>query len=99
MIELLLGLVGAIERIEIDRELDLRIARQRRTRRHPLVSLDRKLGLFQILVEVAERQQRHRVRRLQIKRELQIDQRQILAAAAADRGAEPVERFGGAGLR
>ena len=36
---------------------------------------------------------------LQIERELQIDQRQILAAAARQRGADAVERLGGAGLR
>ena len=39
------------------------------------------------------------MRRLEIERKLQIDQRQVLAAAAADRGAQPVERLGGAGLR
>ena len=99
VIEPLLGLVGAIELIEIAGELDLGVARQRRRRRHALVDLDREVGFLQRLVEVGERQQRHGVRRLEIKRELQIDQRQILAAAAADRGAEPVERLGGAGLR
>ena len=64
-----------------------------------IVHLDRKLGLLERLVEVGKRQQRHRVRRLEIERELQIDQRQIFAAAAADRSAKPVKRFGGAGLR
>ncbi len=36
---------------------------------------------------------------LQIERELQIDQRQILAAAAGQRGADAVQRLGRAGLR
>ena len=39
------------------------------------------------------------MRRLQIQRELQIDQRQIFAAAASDRGAETIEGFGAASLR
>ena len=98
VLENLLGFVGTIERVEVGRHLDLGVARQRRTRRHALIGLDREIGLFQLLVEVAERQQRHRLRRLEIKRELQIDQRKVLAAAAADRGPEPVERLGGAGL-
>ena len=36
---------------------------------------------------------------LQVERELQIDQRQILAAAAGQRGADAVQRLGRAGLR
>ncbi len=99
MLEPLLGLVGAIERIEIGGDLDVRVAPQRRRRRNAVVYLDRQLGLLERLVEVGERQQRHRVRRLEIERKLQIDQRQIFAAAASDRGAEAVQRFGGAGLR
>ena len=94
-----LGLVGAIERVEIERHLDLRIALQRRGQRHPLVGLDREFGLLHRLVEVGERQQRQRMRRREIERELQIDEAEILAAAAAERGAEPVEHFGGARLR
>ena len=37
--------------------------------------------------------------RREIERELQIDEAEILAAPAAERGTEPVQRFGGAGLR
>ena len=37
--------------------------------------------------------------RLQIKRKLQIDEPEILAAAPSERGAEAIERFGRAGLR
>ena len=36
---------------------------------------------------------------LQVERELQIDQRQILAAAAGQRGADAVQRLGRPGLR
>ena len=36
--------------------------------------------------------------RLQIKRELQIDEAEILAAAASERRTEAVKRFGGARL-
>ena len=72
---------------------------QRRRRRNALIGLDRQLRLFQQLIEIGERQQRQRMVGLEIERKLQIDQRQILAAAAAERGAEPVQRFGGAGLR
>ena len=96
---MLLGLVGAIERIEIGRELDLGVALQRRIRRHALVDLDRQLRLLHLLVEIGERQQRQRMVGREIERELQIDEAEILAAAAAERGAEAVERFGGAGLR
>ena len=35
----------------------------------------------------------------EIERKLQIDQREILAAAAGQRGADAVKRLGGAGLR
>ncbi len=99
LVEQLLGLVGAIERIEIDRHLDFGVARQRRTRRHPFVGLDREVGLLEVFVEIAKRQQRHGVRRLEIERELQVDERQILAAAPSDRSAESVQGLGGAGLR
>ena len=37
--------------------------------------------------------------RLEIERKLQIDQREVLAAAARQRRADAVERLGGAGLR
>ena len=50
-------------------------------------------------VEIGEREQRQRVRRREIERELQIDEAEILAAAPAERGAETVEHLGGAGLR
>ena len=35
----------------------------------------------------------------EMQRKLQIDQRKILAAAPRQRGANPIKRFGGAGLR
>ena len=99
LLQPLLGLVGAVERVEIDRELDLGVAPQRRIARHALVDLDRELRVLHLLVEVGERQQRERLVGREIERELQIDQAQVLAAAAAERGAEPVEHLGGAGLR
>ena len=92
-------LVAAVGRIEIGRELDLRVALQRRTRRHALIDLDRHLRLLHRLVEIGERQQRQRMVRLQIERELQIDQREVLAAAAGQRRADAVERLGRASLR
>ena len=99
LLQALLGLVGAVERVEIDRQLDLGVAPQRRTRRHALVDLDRELRLLHLLVEIGERQQRERLVRREIERELQIDEAEVLAAAAAERGAEAVEHLGGAGLR
>ena len=94
-----LGLVGALERVEIDRQLDLGVAAQRRIRRHALIDLDRELRLLHLLVEVGEREQRQRMVRREIERELQIDEAEVLAAAAAERRAEAVEHLGGAGLR
>ena len=99
LLQSLLGLVGLVERVEIDRELDLGVAPQRRILRHALVDLDRKLRVLHLLVEIGERQQRQRLIGREIERELQIDEPEILAAAAAERGAEPVQHFGGAGLR
>ena len=92
-------LVAAVGGIEIGRELDLRIALQRRIGRHALIDLDRHLRLLDRFIEIGERQQRHRMAGLQIERELQIDQREILAAAAGQRGADAVQRLGRAGLR
>ena len=97
--EMLLRLVGAVERIEIGRHLDRGIAMQRRIRRNALIDLDRQLRLLERFIKIGEREQRQRMVGREIERKLQIDQAEILAAAAAERGAEPVERFGGAGLR
>ena len=94
-----LRLVGALERVEIDRELDLGVALERRGRRDALVDLDRELRLLHRLVEIGERQQRQRVVRREIERELQIDEPEVLAAAPAERRTEAVEHLGGAGLR
>ncbi len=98
-VEVLLRLVRAVERIEIGRHLDRGIAMQRRIRRNALIDLDRQLRLLERFVEIGEREQRQRMVGREIERKLEIDQAEILAAAAAERGAEPVERFGGAGLR
>ena len=92
-------LVAAVGGVEIGGELDLRVALQRRIGRHPLIDLDRHRRLLHRLIEIGERQQRQRMVGLQIERELQIDQRQILAAAAGQRRADAVQRLGGAGLR
>ena len=67
--------------------------------RNLLVDLDRELGLLQRFIKVGEREQRERVLRREIKRELQIDEAEILAAAPSERRAEAVKRFGRAGLR
>ena len=97
--EVLLRLVRAVERIEIGRHLDCGVAMQRRIRRNALVGLDRQFRLLERFIEIGEREQRQRMVGLERERQLQIDQAEILAAAAAERGAEAVERFGGAGLR
>ena len=39
------------------------------------------------------------MRRLEIERKLQVDQRQIFATATPDRSAQPIKGFCGAGLR
>src|SRR5262249_11807807 len=86
-------------RIQVERELDLRIAVKRRSQRHPLVGLVSQFRLLHRLVEVAERKQSERMRRREIERELQIDEAEILAPAPSKRGTEPVEHLGGARLR
>ena len=68
-------LVAAVGGVEIGGELDLRVALQRRIRRHALVDLDRHRRLLHRLVEIGQRQQRQRMVGLQVQRELQIDQR------------------------
>src|SRR5260370_25482498 len=88
-----------MERIKVERELDLRIAVKRRSQRHPLVGLVGQFRLLHRLVEVAERKQSERMRGREIERELQVDEPEILAPAPAKRGTEPVEHLGGARLR
>ena len=92
-------LVAAIGGVEVDGELDLRIAPQRRVGRHALIDLDRHRRLLHRFIEIGQRQQRQRMIGRKIQRELQIDQREVLAATARQRCADPVKRLGGAGLR
>ena len=99
LLQALLGLVGALEGVEIGRKLDLGVAPQRRILRHALVDLDRQLRVLHLLVEIGERQQRQRLVGREIERKLEIDEAQVLAAAPAERRAEPIEHFGRAGLR
>ena len=98
-LEDLLALVGAVERVEIGGELDVGIALERRIRRHALIDLERERRLLHLLVEIGERHQRERMARREIDRELQIGEREVLAALAAERGAEAEQHLGGAGLR
>src|SRR5207237_5423429 len=86
-------LIGAIERIEIERELDLRVAVQRRRQWHPLIDLVGEFRLFHRLIEIAKRQQRERMRGREIERELQVNESEIFAAAPAKRGAESIEHL------
>ena len=76
------AVLAALDRVEIGRELDLRVALEQRIGRHPLIGLDGELRTLDRLVEVAERQQRQRMRRLEVERELQVDQRQVLTRRA-----------------
>src|SRR5207248_9888333 len=92
-------LIGAIERIEIERELDLRVAVQRRRQWHPLIDLVSEFRLLHRLIEIAKRQQRERMRGREIERELQVNESEIFAAAPAKRGAESIEHLGSARLR
>jgi len=75
------------------------VAPQRRVLGELLIDLERQRRLLQVLVEVAEREQGERLLGIEIDGELQIEQREVLATLAAERGAEPVEQFRGAGLR
>ena len=97
--EMLLRLVGAVERVEIGGHLDRGVAVERRRRRDALVGLDGELGLLQRLVEIGERQERQRMIGREGKRELEIDETEILAAAPSKRRAKPVQRLRGAALR
>src|SRR5713101_5150811 len=93
------GFIAALGGVEVGSQLNLRVALQRRTRRHALVDLDRHRRLLHRLIEIGQRQQRQRMIGVEVQRELQIDQREILAAAARQRRADAVQRLGGAGLR
>ena len=77
----------------------LALRRIGRGRWHAIIELDRQFRLLHRRIKIGERDQRQRVRRLQIERELQIDEAKVFAAAAADPGAHAVECFGRALLR
>src|SRR5262249_59998011 len=94
-----LGFFGARERIEIERPLNLGIAVHRRTCRYPLVDLDCKLGFLDSFVKVGEREQGHRMAGREVERKLEIDKAKVLAAAAPERCAEPIEHLSRARLR
>src|SRR5262249_14591505 len=98
LLEPLLRLVGAIELVEVDRHLDLGVAPQRRVLGQLLIDLERERRLLQVLVKIGEREQRERLLGIEIDGKLQVDEREVLAALAPERGAETVEQFGGAGL-
>src|SRR5262245_49465186 len=91
-------LVRAIKRIQVERELDLRIAVKRRIQQHPFIGFVGEFRLLHRLVEIAERKQSERMRRREIERKLQIDEPEILAPEPSKRGTEPVEHLGGARL-
>jgi len=74
--------------------LDRGIAIQRRVFRDLGVDLQRLLRLLEGLVQVGERQQRQRVVRRQIDGKLQIQQTEVLAAAAPERRSDAVQRLG-----
>ena len=98
-LKVLLRFVGTVEAVEVGGHLNGGIAVQRRVRRNAFVNLDRKLGLLQRLIKIGERKKRQRMCRGEKQRELEIDQTEILAATATERGAESVERFSATGLR
>ena len=83
---------------EIDGDLDVGVAAQRQVLGDPLINLDRQRVVLLALVDVREREQREPMLRHQIERELQIDETDVVAAPASERGAEAVEHLGGAGL-
>src|SRR5581483_3951177 len=92
-------LVAAVGTVEISGELDLRIALQRRVRGNAFIDLDRHLRLLHRFIEIGEREQCQRMIGLEVERKLQIDQREILATAARQRGTDAVKRLGRTGLR
>ena len=96
---MLLGFVRPVEGVEIDRKLNEGVAVERRVRRHPLIRLERELRLLHRLVKIGQREQRHRMGRREIERELQIDEADILAPAPSERGAETIQHLGRARLR
>src|SRR5262249_59544091 len=91
-------LVRAVKRIQVQRKLDLRVAVKRRTQRQALVDLVGKFRLLHRLVEIAQREQRQRMRGREIERQLQVNEPEILPSAPAERGAEPVKHLGGTRL-
>ena len=70
LFEMALGLLGAVERVEIDGELNLGVAPQRRFLGHALIGLDGELRFLEIFVEVREREQRERLLGREIDRKL-----------------------------
>src|SRR5262245_33338784 len=95
---MLLGLVGALETVEIGGHLNGGVAVQWRTGRNTIVDLDRKFRFLERLIQIGKREQRQRVAGAQEKRQLQVDQAKIFSAAPAERGAKAIERFSGAEL-
>src|SRR5262245_51134815 len=91
-------LVRAIKRIQVERELDLRIAVKRRIQQHPFIGFVGEFRLLHRLVEIAERKQSERMRGREIERKLQVDEPEILPPEPSKRGTEPVEHLGGARL-
>ena len=82
--KMLLRLVGPIEAVEIGGQLYGRVAMQRRVRRNAFIDLDRKLRLLQGFIKIGKREKCQRVRWSEKQRKLEIDQAQVLAAAAAE---------------
>src|SRR5262249_25470011 len=99
LLEVSFRLVRAVKGIEIERQLNLRIARQGRSQRHAFVGLVGELRLLHRFIEIAKRKQRERMRRREIESQLQVDQAEILTAAAPEHGPEAIENLRSTQLR
>jgi hypothetical protein len=89
-----LGLVAAVEIGEVERELELGDALQRRGGRHVLVEIDRLGGPALQFGDLSELDQHAVEMRRERARILQVEPHEGLAAAAVQRRAEIVERLG-----
>ena len=90
------GLVAAVEIGEVEAELQLRHAPQRRRSRDAAVELDRALGVLLLLGHAGELDEHHVAVGLQRQRILQIEPHEGFAAAAVERAGEHQQKLAGA---
>src|SRR5262245_14352148 len=95
---MLLRVIRSFQAIEISCHLNGGVAMKRRACRHPLVNLDGQFRLLEGFVQIGKREQRKRMAGAEKQGQLQVNEAQIFATAAAERRTEAIERFSSARL-